>query len=125
MKSNISEDKLQSQCIAWLKMQYPKLIFCSSLDGIRLTIGQAAKAKRLRSHNGFPDLFIFEPNHQYNALFIEFKKETPFKKDGQLKSDSHLEEQYKMQELLYQKGILAEFCWDLEQFIDIVHDYMG
>jgi len=66
---NISEEKLHSQICEYLRIQYPKILFKSDMSGIRLTIGQAKKVKKLRSSNAFPDIEILEKS----LLFLILK----------------------------------------------------
>ena len=46
-----------------------------SLNGVRLSIGQATKAKRTGMKKGFPDIFLPVPKNDYHGLFIELKRE--------------------------------------------------
>ena len=101
----MTEEKLHKQICQYISAQYPKLIFNTDLSGLKLTMGQAIKAKNLRSSNGFPDILILEPKIYGNGeieetqesgdklshiipifwfcgLFLEVKKESPYLKDG-------------------------------------------
>ena len=69
-----AEENLQIAVCNYLRAQYPKVLFNSDLSGIKLTMGQAVKAKKLRSSKGFPDLVIYEPRGNYHALFLELKR---------------------------------------------------
>jgi len=53
-----SEENLQIAISSYLKYQYPDVIFTSESSGIRLTIGQATKAKKQRSKHKLPDMII-------------------------------------------------------------------
>ena len=69
-----AEQHLQSQVCEYLRYQYPDVIFCCDMAaGMRLNIGQAVRAKKLRSSRGLPDVMIFEPNCLYRGLFLELK----------------------------------------------------
>ena len=89
------EESLQIQVSSYLKYAYPSTIFTCESSGIRLTMGQAVKAKKQRSQRGLPDLMIFEARGGFHGLLIELKREgqSPFKKDGELKAGEHLREQ--------------------------------
>ena len=118
------ETRLQIAISDWLRLQYPELIFTSSLDGAKLTIGQAMRAKRMRSDKGMPDLQIFQPNSLYHGLFIELKIESPYKKDGLLKKNEHLREQQNMINKLNNRGYFACFAWSFEQAVKIINQYL-
>ena len=111
MVNAVSEAKLHEQICAYIRMQYPKAIFNTDMSGIKLTMGQAVKAKKLRSSRGFPDLMIFEPRGHYSAMFLELKREGEklTKKNGEWKS-AHIEEQSRMMSLLVGRGFYANFA---------------
>lgn len=67
------ETKIQMELVNWLQTNHPAVLFTSTLGGIKTTIGQAVKLKRLGYRKGFPDLLIFEPRSQWHGLFIELK----------------------------------------------------
>ena len=134
----MTEEKLHKSIIDFILFQYPKVIFNTDSSGIKLTMGQAMKMKKLRSDNGFPDITIYEPKKNYSGLFLEVKKETPYKKDGILKTMTryrkvgkvkvkydHLQEQNKMHQRLINRGYKAEFVWSLEMAQKILHDYFN
>ncbi len=55
---------------------YPELALLNgSLNGVRLTIGQAVKAKKQGMRSGFPDIFLPVARGGYHGLFIELKVE--------------------------------------------------
>lgn len=120
----MKEEQLQIAICNYLKLQYPKVLFNVDLSGIRLTIGQATKAKKMRSGRAFPDMVIYQPNSVYHALFMELKRQTPYKKDGFLKADKHLKEQETMLLKLEELGYRAFFVWDFEQAKRIIDEYL-
>jgi hypothetical protein len=108
-------------------MAYPGVMFTAESSGIRLTMGQAVKAKKQRSQRGLPDMMILEPKGEYHGLMIELKKEgrSPFKiKDGQLKAGEHLEEQYRAIQKLLRKGYYACFCTGFDEAKQTIDRYM-
>jgi len=55
--------------------RFPELeLLQGSLNGVRLTIGQATKAKRAGLKSGFPDISLPVARGIYHGLFIELKK---------------------------------------------------
>ncbi len=111
----------------YLRLKYPRVLFNTDLSGIRLTMGQAVKAKKLRSSRAFPDLVIYEPRHGYHGLFLELKRdgEKIFKKDGSLVSNPHLEEQMSMLILLGERGYRADFAVGFDQAKRIIDWYLS
>jgi len=133
-KITLSESQLHKQICDYLKLQYPKVLFNTDLSGVKLSIGQAKKAKQLRSGRGFPDIVIYDTSlvqsktgdvDVFSALFLEVKKETPFKKDGNLKKNAHLEEQSKILERLNNKGYKALFVWTFDYAKSVIDDYLN
>lgn len=96
MKYVGSESELRIQLGDWLQYSYPKLLYRFDLAAdLKLTIGQAAKHKRLHPRRGYPDLFIAYPAGKYHGAFFELKAEgkSPYRKDGTLRDNKHLKEQ--------------------------------
>lgn len=119
------EENLQIAVCNYLRAQYPKVLFNSDLSGIKLTMGQAVKAKKLRSSKGFPDLVIYEPRGNYHALFLELKREGEkiLNKKGDLKTD-HLKEQDEVISKLCVKGYLACFAIGFDEAKKIIDLYL-
>jgi hypothetical protein len=126
-KRKAKEESLQISVSKYLRLQYPNTIFTAESSGIRLTMGQAVKAKKQRSTHKQLDLWILEPRGKYHGLIIELKKdgESPFKKkDGTLKAGEHLSDQYCTIQLLKYKGYAACFSVGFDQTKTIIDDYM-
>ena len=107
----LKEENLHLAVCNYLRMQYPDVLFNSDMSGVKLTMGQAIKAKRLRSCKGFPDLVIYEPRGNFKALFLELKREGEvlLKKNGDFKSE-HLKEQAEVMQKLIEKGYYCVFA---------------
>jgi hypothetical protein len=127
MKKQIktSEKSLHLQVCEYLKLQYPNVIFNTDLSGIRLTMGQAVQAKKLRSSNGFPDLVIYENRMDYPALFIELKREGEriYKKD-RTPVNEHIAEQIEMIKKLKRRGFMAHIVLGFEQAKELIDWYL-
>jgi len=97
-------------------LQYPKVLFNVDLSGIRLTIGQAAKVKKLRSGRAFPDMVVYESTKNWHGLFMELKSKSPYQKNGKLYSNNHLREQQIMIFNLKVKQMdkLNSLCYNVE-----------
>lgn len=134
------EIDLQQQVADYIRLQYPGAIFHSDFgSGIKLTMGQAIKQKRLNGgRRSWPDMFIAEPKDSEirksdtitfwhnNGLFIELKREGTriFKKDGKLVADEHIREQFDMLHDLRARGYAAEFGIGFEATKKLIDDYM-
>ena len=127
MKKKNPEEILQKQVVQYLKLQYPNIVFNSDMAGIKLTPGQATKASKLRSSNGFPDLAIYEARKGLNGLFLELKAEgkSPFKLNGKVKKDKHLQEQEKMLYDLNSRGYYAKFAVGFDEAKIIIDTYLN
>lgn len=128
IRTSMLEEKIQQQVCQWLKLQYPNVIFtCDLSSGMKLTIGQAVKASKMRSSRGLPDIFIAEPVNGFHGLFLELKRKEAkvFKMDGSLYNNPHLKEQNVILDLLRKKGYVAEFCIGFDQTIRFIKNYLG
>lgn len=135
------EESLQLSVCNYLRLQYPATIFMSDIaSGMRLSIGQAVKAKKLRSSRGQPDLFIAEQKRVlqpvlgirqefeeqlYSGLFIELKREGVRlkKKDGSW-ADDHISEQAAVLEALRNRGYYATFAVGFDEAKRIIDEYL-
>ena len=124
----MTELELQAQVADYIRLQYPDVIFHSDFgSGIKLTMGQAIKQKRLNGgRRAWPDMFLAEPRGKYSGLFIELKREGTriFKKDGALVADEHIREQFDMLHDLRRKGYAAEFACGFDEAKKLIDDYM-
>lgn len=128
----MTELELQMQVADYLRLQYPGILFHSDFgSGIKLTMGQAIRQKRLQGgRRSWPDMFIAEVRSLggkcYHGLFIELKKAGTriFKKDGTLVSDAHICEQFDMLEQLRQRGYMAEFACGFDEAKKIIDEYL-
>jgi len=120
----MSEKTLHKAVCDYLKLK--KVIFNTDMSGIKLTIGQATQAKQLRSHNGFPDIMVFEPRGKWHGLFIELKKEgiRVYKKNGELSVDKHVRDQAHLHSLLRTNGYFADFAIGFDNAKRIIDNYL-
>ena len=118
------EERIHIAICNYLRVKYPSVIFTSESSGVRMTIGQAVKLKRMRSGGKLPDLWILEPRGGYHGLFLEIKAEGIFTKTGKFKT-KHIEEQSEMLERLREKGYAATFVVLFDQAKDEIDTYMA
>ncbi len=135
------EEKIQIRLCEYVRVKYPHVIFeCDLASGTKLTIGQAVKAKAMRSNRGMPDFRIFHKVSRYNGLFLELKKEGEkltltrdskkmTKGDYKIRkagdwADIHIEEQFDVLCKLVAQDFSANFAIGLEDAIKRVDFYM-
>lgn len=112
---SMSEAQLQSNVVKYLKLKYPKVLYCASLGGqYQKYPSQRNKAKSTGYVKGFPDLGIYEARGGYHGLFIEIKeKGYPTK------------EQKQWIETLNKNGYLACIGKGLDSCIKILDSYLN
>lgn len=133
----MSEAELQMAVADYIRMQYPNVLFHSDFgSGVKLTMGQAAKQKRMNGgRRAWPDMFIAEPaqrSHEYPdacykfGLFIELKKEgTRLKKRNGEWASEHIAEQARTLEMLEFHGYAAAFAVGFDEAKEIIDNYLG
>tara|TARA_R110000764_G_scaffold2358_2_gene9959 strand:+ start:1390 stop:1752 length:363 start_codon:yes stop_codon:yes gene_type:complete len=109
------EEDVQKAFVNYLKLQYPNVLYCASLGGIRTSIKQAKKAKATGYIKGFPDMQIMHPNKTYHGLFIEIK---PHKKAY---ASIHQKDWI---EKLNSKNYFAKVCKGLDDCIETADWYL-
>lgn len=139
----MTELELQAQVADYIRLKYPSVIFHSDFgSGIKLTMGQAVKQKRLQGgRRAWPDLFIAEPREirltphfkpdkrvtRYAGLFLELKREgiRIYKRNGELVANDHIREQVKVIQELRERGYAACFAIGFDEAKKIINEYLG
>lgn len=126
MEKRLTEAQEHSLICKWLKEDHRGVMFNTDMSGIRLSIGMAKHSKTLRSHNGFPDLFIIEKRGTYSGLFIELKRtgEKLYMKNGTTAISDHVAEQFVVRYELQQRGFKCEFAIGIEHAKQIINNYL-
>lgn len=130
------EASLHQQVADYLKLQYPNVIYRTDFaSGIKMTMGQAVKHKRLQSGRAYPDLFIAQPwpttsSFKYLGCFIELKHpqggHMPFLKDGVTRSkNKHCLEQWAVLDQLAGLDYYARMAVGFDQAKAIIDWYLG
>lgn len=123
----LSELSEQTLIVKYLRLKYRRVRFLSNLSGEAFNKAQARRVRLLQSHNGAPDLMIFEPslNGRFVGLAIELKRtgETIKKKNGDYKNE-HLKQQAEYLEYLNARGWLARFCIGRAEAIKVIDNYL-
>lgn len=125
--ASMKEEATHKVICEYIKIQYPWVEFTTDMSGIRLPMGLATKASKLRSTRAFPDIMIFEPNQEHYGLFLEVKadRKAVFRKDGSLRDLQHIREQQAKIESLIKRGFLAMFVWEFEQSKVVIDNYLS
>ena len=143
----MTELELQVQVADYLCQHYPSVLFHSDYgSGLKLTIGQARKQRRLQGgRRAWPDMFIAGaiPKMGYKGitiwygLFLELKKDgeklhpgprakNRFKSiDGKEYKTEHLMEQADVLSKLRRAGYAAEFAIGYDEAQKIIDEYLG
>lgn len=123
-----SEANLHEQVADYLRLQYPAVLFHTDFAaGIKMTMGQAVKNKRLQSGRGWPDLFIAHRTKAYSGLALELKKEGVriLLKNGNFTTGKHVREQLAVLEQLQQQGFAGRIVVGFEQAKMAIDYYMA
>jgi len=111
----MSEDKLQSAVVRYLKYKYPKVKYCSSIAGAYIS-SKAGRAKVVRNGyvRGKNDLDIYEARGGYFALMLELKEKAyPTK------------EQKEWIAAMNERGYCAMITRGLDETIDVIDEYLS
>ena len=112
----MSEARLQKSIITYLRLRYPRVLFCASLGGqFQPYQSQRQKAKDTGYQPGFPDLFIYESKSKYHGLAIEIKTEKG--------RPTKLQKQWI--DNLNSKGYCARICRGWNEIIQTIDSYMN
>jgi len=115
----MSEYQEQVIIFQWAAMHTKKHTFLGymfgTLNGVKLSIGQAVKAKKGGNIKGVPDIILPYPCDGFHGLYIELKvgKNKPSK------------EQKEYLEYLNSVGYYAEVCYGSKEAIKLIRKYMN
>jgi hypothetical protein len=109
------EQNLQTACVKWLELQYPKIKRIQSSTDHKTTLIQGALKKRMGYQKGTPDLQILVANHSYHALFVEFKTE----------KGKQTIEQKDFEKYCNENDYCYLICRNVEGFIQFVKSYIN
>lgn len=131
-KPQKKEESLQIFVSKYIMLRYPGTIFNSDIaSGLRLTMGQAIKAKLMRSGRAQPDMIIMEPRGPYHGLCLELKNKISdvYLQDGitisNVKSNQHVLEQADLLKRLRDKGYSADFAFGRDDCMKKIDTYFS
>lgn len=116
-KSSDEEHQIQSACIKWYRLEYPKMrhnLFAVPNGGRRDGI-TGAKLKEEGVLAGVADLIFLKSNRYYGALLIEMKT----------KKGSQQDSQFEWERKITQDGYKYVICRSLDDFIKEITDYLN
>ena len=116
------EADIQRNVFLWAQMlcrEHPELeLLNASLNGVRLTIGQAKKVKKSGMRKGYPDLFLPVPRGGYHGLYIELKR----KKRGKALEAS--DDQKWWLRKLTEQGYYTTVCRGFDETTETIINYL-
>lgn len=127
-KLHAKEDTIHQQVADYLKLRYPDVIFRTDFAaGIKMTLGQATKHKRLQQGRAYPDLFIAEPRNGYHGLYLELKRDgtSVYLRNGELSANPHFREQADTLNALQDRGYAACFAIGFDNAKQVIDEYLG
>ena len=126
-KKKVTERMVHKQVAMYLRAQYPKVRFITTLDGEYFGRQQAEAVRTLQHSRGAPDLLIFAQRGQYHGLALEIKRtySDAYKKDGSLKKSEHLKEQNDWHWYLRGEGWYATFGCGFDECKELIDEYLN
>lgn len=134
IKQYTGEEITHERVVRYLRRDYPGVVFRTDFAaGIKMTIGQASKHKRLQYRRAFPDLFIFKPVERdtplgpvkYCGMGLELKAANIKLKwsNGNWGTD-HIREQAEMMHELEAAGYFCSFACGYEEACAVIDWYL-
>ncbi len=120
IKTHLKRSEFQEQVIVfkWAKLcenTYPQLkLLHASLNGVRLTIGQAVKAKDSGMKRGIPDINLPFACKEYSQLYIEMKVD----------KNKLTKDQEELKELLIAGGSHYVVAYSADEAIKAITEYL-
>jgi hypothetical protein len=125
MRAN-KEYQLYRDVAAYLRLQYPKVMYHFDLTGLNLSKAQAGQMKAIQHSSGYPDLFICEPRGDYHGLFIELKAEgTRIWKADKTPASDHIAEQMDRLNDLTDRGYDCYIIAGFEYVKQVIDEYLN
>lgn len=109
------ESRLQTACLKWFRLQYPKELIYAIPNGGRRSAIEAAIMAGEGVTPGVPDLFLARPRFGKAGLFIEMK--TP---KGRL-----TDRQRQIQQALIYRDYAVVTCRSFDEFRAAVESYLN
>lgn len=125
MRAN-KEYQLYRDIAAYLRLQYPKVMYHFDPTGLNLSKAQAGQMKAIQHSSGYPDLFIAEPRNGFAGLYIELKAEgTRTHKRNGAPATEHIANQVSALALLWDKGYRATMTVGFDMTKKVIDEYLN
>lgn len=115
---HMTETQIQIQCIDWFRSQFRKLYDAGKLIHIanerKCNQRQGKEFKAMGVRKGIPDLCLFMARKGKHGLFIEMKAPKKYPRP----------EQRAMMQTLEEEGYQCAVCHSLDEFRDIINNYL-
>tara|TARA_R100001015_G_C4605708_1_gene160753 strand:+ start:684 stop:1031 length:348 start_codon:yes stop_codon:yes gene_type:complete len=111
----LKEYQLQKAIVAYIKLQYPNVLYCASAGGLRTSMTQAVKMRASGYIKGYPDLSILEPIGKFHSLFLEVKT----------KKGRATKEQLWWREKLNERNFIAEIVYGYDEAVAVIDRYLN
>ena len=122
------ESNLQSACVRWFRLQYPKLarLYISVPNGAPMGRASAVQFLREGLTKGVADTLLLVARGGWHGLAIEFKTEEILYKGGRKTTTRTYQrpEQKEWQELVEAQGWRYEVIRTFEEFEALIKDYL-
>jgi hypothetical protein len=118
-KTTASEYQEQCALFDWVDAHlhlHPELkMMFATLNGLRLPIGLAMKAKKQGNRKGVPDVFLMSPRQGFHGLVFEMK----------VKPNKLTKEQEEWMKIASVYGYCTGVCYSVDEAIELVKSYLG
>ena len=127
MKRQRQEESVHIAIAAYLRLQYPNVLFTSESSGIRVNIRLRSVLKQQRSTHKQPDMIILQPKGIFHGLILEIKKDYSdvFLKNGSISKKAHIQEQNATIVMLRELGYCAMFACGFDDAKSKIDNYMS
>ncbi|ENO2693345.1 VRR-NUC domain-containing protein [Salmonella enterica] len=117
------EDSHQVDCVAWLRHNYPHLLFWHTVNEGKKTITSALRDEQAGLRKGVSDFVILIGlNHRYPFAAIELKR---VNKSGKCKASPVSDEQSSFLRDVRQRGGFAAVAYGINQFKIAIADLVS
>ena len=108
------EHQTQCACVQWFRLAYPKFLIYSIPNARKVSKVQGARLVSEGVVSGIPDLHIPIAKKGFHGLYIEMKA-------GKNKPSPN---QITIMDKLRNEGYKCVVCWNLDEFMKEVKDYL-
>ena len=108
------EHQTQCACVQWFRLAYPKFLIYSIPNARKVSKVQGARLVSEGVVSGLPDLHIPIAKKGFHGLYIEMKA-------GKNKPSPN---QITIMDKLRNEGYKCVVCWNLDEFMKEVKDYL-